>query len=270
MYLAFRLALSAAACCAIVPAAELRVCADPYNLPYSNAREQGFENELARMVAGDLHRTLRYYWAPQHAHFIKALRQNRCDVFMGVPYGFGPVATSRPYYRSTYVFVSRREGGHVIRSLDDPVLRHKRIAVQLPGDDGAALPPAHALNNRGLLGNVAWYRLVQNYLSPNSPGVLVDAVRTGNVDLAIAWGPTAAWFARMSSVKLDVVPVAPSIDRRIPFYFDISVGVRRSESALLHDIDAVLERRAAEVRAMLHRYGVPLLPQATGSRASNR
>ena len=34
----------------------LRVCADPNNLPFSNEREEGFENRIARLVSRDLDR----------------------------------------------------------------------------------------------------------------------------------------------------------------------------------------------------------------------
>ena len=57
---------------------ELRVCADPNNLPFSNRREQGFENQLARLVARDLGRKVRYFWWPQRRGFIRnTLRANR-------------------------------------------------------------------------------------------------------------------------------------------------------------------------------------------------
>jgi mxaJ protein len=32
----------------------LRVCADPNNLPFSNVRGEGFENELTRIIAADM------------------------------------------------------------------------------------------------------------------------------------------------------------------------------------------------------------------------
>ena len=108
-----------AAVAAVSSAAELTVCADPSNLPYSNAREQGFENDLAQLVAHDLGRTVRYVWAPQRGAFLrKTLNAGRCDVVMGVPSAIDEAKTTRPYYRSTYVFVSRHD-----RHLQDPIIR---------------------------------------------------------------------------------------------------------------------------------------------------
>ena len=76
---------------AVAYAAELRVCADPNNLPYSNQRGQGFENELARLAAHDLGRAVRFVWAPQHGRYLKnTLMAGRCDVVMGLPSGIRP------------------------------------------------------------------------------------------------------------------------------------------------------------------------------------
>lgn len=249
-------------------AAELRVCADPHNLPFSDSSEHGFENELAAIVARDLGRTLTYYWAPQYARFTKALRQGKCDVIMGVPSGFGPLATTRSYYSSTYVFVSRPDVA--VRSFDDSGLRKLRIAVQLPGDDGAALPPAHALRKRGLLANVVWYRLVQTYLTPNSPGRLVEAVAHDEADVAVLWGPIAKFYAARSPVAMRITPVRPSIDGDMPFTFEVAVGVKRGMPDLRRDIDRVIARRHSEIQSILQRYGVPLVKTHPVQKASIR
>jgi len=40
----------------------LRVCADPNNLPFSNEKEQGFENRIADILSGGLGATVEYTW----------------------------------------------------------------------------------------------------------------------------------------------------------------------------------------------------------------
>jgi hypothetical protein len=42
----------------------------------------------------------------------------------------------------------------------------------------------------------------------------------------------------------------------------MSMGVRSSDSGLHADLDRALERRAGEIRAILHEYRVPLLERA--------
>ncbi len=128
MYLLIRIAtLSLAFGCmpGIVGATTLRVCADPNNLPYSNDQRQGFENKIADLIAKDLGAELTYFWFPQReAFFRKTLNAGVCDLVMGVPSSFGEAEATRPYYRSTYVFISRSDRRLNITSFDDPRLAH--------------------------------------------------------------------------------------------------------------------------------------------------
>ena len=128
------------------PARVLRVCADPNNLPFSNESEEGFENRLAQLIAGELNARVSYTWWAQRRGFVRnTLNEGLCDVVMGVPGSFELTGVTRPYYRSTYVFLYRKDAGLSLRSLDDSVLRTLRIGVQIIGDDYANTPPAHAL-----------------------------------------------------------------------------------------------------------------------------
>jgi mxaJ protein len=260
------LALAASACSgkAVAPAPrELRVCADPNNLPYSNRQLEGFENRLAEMAARDLNARVRYTWWPQHRGFIRnTLKAGTCDVVMGLPSSVELALTTRPYYRSTYVFVYRKDRGIAVRSFDDPALRKLRIGVQMIGDDGINSPPAHALANRGMVNNVVGYSVYGDYSQPNPPARIMEAVVRGDVDVAVVWGPLAGWFAGRPSfhpnVPLELVPVSPQIDRPyLPFVFDMSMGVRRGNDKLHAELDAFLERRQPEIDALLDRYGVP-------------
>src|SRR6266576_763755 len=124
---------------------ELRVCSDPNNLPFSNQREEGFENRIAELVAKDLNAKLRYTWWAQRRGFVRnTLNAGECDVFIGVPSSFERTRTTIPYYRSTYVFITRRDRHLNVVSFDDPILRRLKIGVQMIGDDFTNTPPAHA------------------------------------------------------------------------------------------------------------------------------
>lgn len=254
------LTLMAAALLAIAPSRPvLRVCADPNNLPFSNERQEGFENRIAQLVAREMHADVRYTWWAQRRGFSRnTLKAGSCDLFIGVPTGFGPVLATRPYYRSTYTFVTRR-GGPRIASLDDPRLRTLRVGVQLVGDDYANTPPAQALTNRHIIGNVRGYTVIGNYLQPNPPSRIVRAVADGEVDVAIVWGPLAGYFASISPTPLRVVPVSPEIDvPYLPFVFDMAMGVRRGETAFRDSLDAIIVRRQPEIDAILRGYHVPV------------
>jgi quinoprotein dehydrogenase-associated probable ABC transporter substrate-binding protein len=244
---------------AAAPRPLLRVCADPNNLPFSNARQEGFENRIASLVARDLGADLRYTWWAQRRGFVRStLGAGACDLVMGAPSTFERVLATRPYYRSTYLFVSRRDRALDIRSFDDPALRRLRIGVQIIGADYASTPPAHALARRGLVDNVAGYTVYGDYTRPDPPARIIDAVARGEVDIAVVWGPLAGYFARRSAAALALAPVSPAIDPpALPFVYDISMGVRRGDQALRARLDEVLARRRRDIDAILDAYGVP-------------
>jgi mxaJ protein len=251
-----------AGCGSARPARELRVCADPNNLPFSNERKQGFENRLAELIAGELRATVRYTWRPQRRGFIRnTLGAGVCDLVMGVPHGSERVLTTTPYYRSTYVFVSRKDHHLNIRSLDDTALRNLRIGVQLVGDDYANTPPVHALSRRGIVGNLVGFSVFGDYSQANPPARIIDAVIAGDVDLAVAWGPLAGYFARHAPVPLEIVPVSPEVDPPgLRFAFDISLAVRPDDVVLKQELEAILREKKPEIDRLLQEYGVPRTP----------
>jgi mxaJ protein len=250
--------------------APLRVCSDPNNLPFSNVRGEGFENKIAELIARDLGTTVSYFWFAQRRGFVrKTLAAQKCDVIMGIPSSFELALPTRPYYRSTYVFVTRRDRKLRISSLDDPRLHRLKVGVQIIGNDYASSPPAHALANRGIVRNIKGYMIYGDYTKESPTRRIVDAVADGEIDIAAVWGPTAGYFVRKSRVPLVAVPVSPQIDLPfLPFVFDISMGVRHGEGAFRDRLDQILERRAPEIDAILRRYGVPRLDEESGRSSS--
>jgi mxaJ protein len=255
--IAAAVAAIAVVACARTPARALRVCADPNNLPYSNQAREGFENRLAELLAADRGERLQYEWRAQRRGFIRqTLGAHACDVVMGVPAAFEPALTTRPYYRSSYVFVARRERHLGLASLDDPRLKALRIGVQMIGDDFSNSPPAHALSRRGMVQNVVGYSVFGDYAQPSPLRTIVDAVDRGDVDAAIVWGPAAGYFARGKAMEL--TPVSPRQDSpSLPFVFDIAMGVNRDNAALRDELDDFIVRRRADIDRVLDEYHVP-------------
>ena len=262
------LLLFAAACNAVNPATRqpgnpatrfLRVCADPNNLPYSNQQQQGFENKIASLIARDMNARVAYTWWPQRRGFVRmTLKKRDCDVIMGVPSNYEQAQPTEPYYRSSYVFVSRHDRHLDITSLDDPRLHHLKIGVQIIGNDHVNSPPAHALTSRGIVKNLKGYSVLGDYRNPDPPRTIVDAVGRGDIDVAVVWGPQAGFFARQQHVALDIQPVSPQIDLPfLPFVFDISMGVRRGDIALKDTLDREIEKRRDDIDRILDAYGVP-------------
>jgi mxaJ protein len=242
------------------PTRTLRVCSDPNNLPFSNQKEQGFENKIAELVAKELGAKVEYTWWAQRRGYIRnSIRAKKCDLMMGIPTGLDMLLATRPYYRSTYVFVTKKNGPH-ITSFDDPKLKRLRVGVQLIGDDGVNSPPAEALSHRGVVKNVKGYTVIGDYRDPNPPSRIIRALEKGEIDVAVAWGPLAGYFARQSATPLRVTPVSPQIDvPYLPFVFDIAMGVRHGESAWRDTLDGVIGRHQKEIDSILTSYGVPLV-----------
>ena len=238
---------------------ELRVCADPNNLPFSNRAGEGFENKLAELVARDLGARVRYtWWAQRRGNIRETLNEGLCDVIPGVATELEMLATTRPYYRSTYAAVTRAEHGMKISSFDDPLLREMKIGVQMIGDDFSNTPPAHALARRGLIRNVRGYMVYGDYRSPAPQAEIVEAVASGEIDVAFVWGPPAGFFAARQPVPLRVTPLALRADEAQPMSFEISMGTRRRDEALRAELDRILAARAGEIQALLRQYRVPL------------
>lgn len=257
------IAMIAAATACAGPARVLRVCADPNNLPFSNARLEGFENKIAGLVGDALDARIEYVWWAQRRGFIRnTLREGLCDAVMSVPARLEMTRTTAPYYKSSYVFVTRR-GSHQPVSFDDPYLATATIGVHLIGDDFANSPPAHALSARGLIDNVRGYSIYGDYKQPNPPAALIDAVAGGDVDVAVAWGPLAGYFARSSRVPLQLTRVRPDEEPPFPFVFEMAMGVARSNDALRAELDGVIATRRDEIEGILREYGVPLLGGGT-------
>lgn len=244
-------------------AEDLCICADPNNMPFSDDKLEGFENELAQLIGDELHRKVTYYWWPQRRGFIRnTLRAGKCDLVIGIPSSFELALPTRPYYRSTYVFVSRKDKHLDIKSFDDPALHVLKIGVHVIGDDYTNVPPAQALAKRGIIGNVSGYSIYGDYSKDSPPRDLINAVAAGEIDIAVAWGPLAGYYARQSSVPLTLQPVSPQIDLPfLPLVYDISMGVRREDTALRDQINEILVRRAADIQDLLDRFGVPLMNQ---------
>ena len=262
MYSPIRIAaLSLALGCvpSIVSATALRVCADPNNLPYSNDQRQGFENKIADLIAKDLGAELTYFWFPQReAFFRKTLNAGVCDVVMGVPSSFDEAEATRPYYRSTYVFISRSDRHLNINSLDDLRLRTLKIGVHILGEQNDSLPPVHALITRGIVNNLVGFSIFGNLNESNPASDLIKAVSDGKVDIAIAWGPLAGYFSQHSAIPLKIAPVADDVkDPNLPFSFDIGIGVRPGNVALREKLDKEILRRRSEITQILSVYGVP-------------
>ena len=236
---------------------ELRVCADPHNLPFSNIQQRGFENRIAELVARDLGAHLTYVWQRMGRGFVREyIDKSQCDLMIGVPANFRPLLTTTPYYRSSYFFVVPRRSEMKSVSLDSPELHRLKIGVQVLDENYT--PPGTALARRGLQSEIVGFDT-----TGKDAESIVRAVAEHQVDLAVVWGPLAGYFARRYRGALKLMPVEPEVDPPgLPFTFAISMGVRKGNTALRNELQNVLSTHSSQIHDILAEYGVPELPLA--------
>jgi quinoprotein dehydrogenase-associated probable ABC transporter substrate-binding protein len=240
----------------LVDRTALRVCADPANMPFSNDKEEGFENKVAEIVASELKVPVEYVWFPQATGFIRqTLFAKRCDVVMGYAQGDELVLNTNHYYRSTYALVYRASIGlDGVVSLADPRLRDKRIGVI------AGTPPGSIMAQLGLIQRAKPYPLMvdRRYDSPGER--MTSDIRSGDIDAGVLWGPIAGYFAANGGDKLLVVPLltetgTPRMAYRITF------GVRNLEDDWKRQLNVIIAKRQGDIDTQLLQFGVPLLDE---------
>jgi mxaJ protein len=245
---------------------EFRVCADPENMPYSNQKGEGFENKIAEVLAKDLGKELSYeFWLDRQGYLRNTINAQRCDVIMGMGSDVDNLRTSKPYYRSGYVFVYRKSSNYNIKNWDSPDLRKGIIGIV------GQSPPTIALRDHDLMGNAHPYRLQRDLNMP--PSEMIDDLVAGKNDIAIIWGPIGGYFAKQSKEPLVVVPIPEFKSERDSFdtekgksEFNISVAVRKKDKDRMEMIQGALDRNQSKIMKILDDYGIPHVPVVLGDK----
>ena len=250
-------ALAVLASAGAATARDIRVCADPANLPFSHVDGSGFENKLMRIIGRELGAEITFVWQPQWRGFVrKTLLAGTCDVIPGIAAASERVRTTQPYYVSSYVFVTRRDRAPV-RSYKELLMTDGQIGVQLIGDDGTNTPPVEELAARGLSKRLKGF-MVWGRTTPSGPPLeeILHAVAAGDIDVAVVWGPLAGYFATREDAPL-FSAIAAEERTVVPMSFAIAMGVRKHDEGLARELNAALTKNATEIRALLDGYGVP-------------
>jgi mxaJ protein len=248
---------------AVAEAPAFRVCAEPGNLPFSDLRGGGFENRIAAVIAEDLGASLELVPIAQHGpgFFRATLGSGRCDALVAMPEGMDAVLVTAPYYRSTWVFVTRADRKLDIRDFDDPRLKILSIGVPVVGD-GPDTPALAALGARGLIGRLNRYPVGGGLGAPeeeDTAGRMIRDVVEGRIDLAVMWGPAAGYYAASYAPDLMLRPT-PAEDGGISLQTSIGMAVAKQNGPLRDRLNAALARREAEIARILADYHVPLEP----------
>jgi mxaJ protein len=229
-------------------------------MPLSNQKGEGFEQKIAELIGKEWKTKVEYAWWPvRRGFFSRALNGRYCDVAIEAPSGLDMAGVTKPYFRSGYVFLTRKDSGLDVTSLADPRLKKLKIGVNLLHSDAENTPPAMALSRYGVVGNLIGYSTF--YDEEDRPEDIVEGVAKKEVDIAIVWGPLAGYFAKKSQVPLVLTPLGERDSLSdFPFRFNIAMGVRRRDRELRDSLDALLERKRPEIQAILKEYNVPVFP----------
>jgi mxaJ protein len=233
-----------------------RVCADKDNMPFTNENQEGFENKIAELIADDLGQKLQYYFGYDRFGFIRtSLNAHMCDVMIGTVTGNDMLSTTKPYYRTSYVFVYRKSRHLNITDWDSPDLKNAKIGVV----DMA--PATRPLDDQGLMGNLVGYPMMHD--PENPPSKMIDDLVSGKIDVAVTWGPVAGYFAQKDAPDDLVIVPCPEysqVNEHGKESWNISVGVRKKDKERLAQIQDVLQRRQADIMKILDEYHIPHLP----------
>lgn len=242
----------------LVDPENLRVCADPSSMPFSNEAGEGFENKLAELVAEKLGRkSVQYTWFPMATGFVRnTLRLNRCDIIMGYPQGDELVQNTNHYYRSSYVLIYKT-GSDLdgVDAISDPKLAGKRVGVV------DTTPPGTSLARAGLMEKAKIYPLmVDTRFVPPAAERMVGDLLSGEIDAATVWGPMAGYFVKNASEELTMVPLVKE-EGSSRMSYRITMGVRPSDQEWKRTLNRLIQEHQGEINRILLDYNVPLLDE---------
>ena len=234
---------------------ELRVCADPSNLPFSNDKQQGFENKIADVIGQDLGLPVSYTWFPQVVGFVRrTLGSRACDVVMGTVSGDTAMETTSPYYHTGYMIVTRPEDRIAATALGDAAFTDKKFGLI------AATPPTDLLLRHKLMDHTSSYSLVVDtrYESPSRQ--MLQDLLDKKIDVALLWGPIAGYYVTHEHMPLTLAFLEPETGApRLDFH--IAMGVRAGETEWRRRINQALHTTQDRITKILVDYGIPLLDE---------
>ena len=239
---------------------QLKVCADPDYLPYSNQAGQGFENAVAQYVAKQLGANVDYTWADSRGHggysewLARNLDSGHCDVVMSMPYGNQEELTTDPYYVSSYVFVFKKDKGYDLTALNSSDLHKLKIGFEFDMSVEAGL------QLRGMVTAARAYD-VGGKVGVSSRSVL-DDLESGKIDVMITWQPAIGAFLKdYPDLTTVTLPNSRATGSPEMYTFPMSMAVRQGDTALKQRLDRLIKAHDNELKAILRQHGVETHPE---------
>jgi len=247
-------------------AADLNICAGKNEMPFSNDSQEGFENDIAKLLGKQMNRKVNFVWWTNGLTIGKDLDENKCDVVIGADDKDPRMLVTKPYYKSAYVFITRKDREINVDAWDHPYLKEKsfRIGV-LPDSPGKNM--LLAINRFDDMFD--YFTEIQNFQSTRNryirvePSRLVNDVETMHLHMAMLWAPEAARYVNAKSdLKMVVVQdtAKKANGEKIPMHYEVVMGVRKDNAELRDALNKVIDETSNEIESILKKEGIPLLP----------
>jgi len=254
-----------------VPQDELKICAAQNEPPYSMKDGTGFENRIAVALATAMDRKPVFVWSEKPAIYLVRdyLDKKACDIVIGIDSGDQRVQTSAPYYRSSYVFISRADQDLDVDSWHDQrLLKTGHIAVSFGSPGEVMLKEIGKYeDNMAYLYSLVNFRSPRNQYTQIPPARLVSEVVTGNADIAVAFAPEVGRYIKNSTTPLRMAVIKEDVLRSdgspMAFQYDQSIGIRKDDNVLLQAVNAGLEKARPQILKILTDEGVPVIHKGT-------
>ncbi|TXI37081.1 MAG: methanol oxidation system protein MoxJ [Methylophilus methylotrophus] len=244
----------------------LNVCAGKAELPFSNDKQEGFENKIASVIGKALNMPVNYFWWTNPLTLQKDMEAGKCDVLIGTDPNDPRVLTTKPYYRSAYVFITRKDREIDVTSWDHPYLKEKNFRIGVMPDS----PGKNMLLQINRFDDMFdYFTEIQNFQSTRNryihvePSRLVNDVASMHLHMAMLWAPEAARYVRASEVPLNMVIVEDTAKKtngeKIPMHYNVVMGVNKQRPELVDALNRVIDAHGTEITAILKDEGIPLL-----------
>ncbi len=234
---------------------ELRVCADPHNLPFSNQAGEGYENKIAALIAHELKIGITYTWFPDSQGFVRAtLMKHRCDVVMGTVAGNEDMATTDAYYHTAYVMMTREADNITTSRVDDWKIAGRRFAII------AGTPPTNLIVDHNLMDQTAIYPLVVDTRIDQPGHRMVSDLAAGRIDVGLIWGPIAGYYKKADKLPLRLT-LLDAGNAKVRLDYHIAMGVRPGDVAFRRRLNDAISKNRAQIAQILQDYDVPLLDE---------
>jgi quinoprotein dehydrogenase-associated probable ABC transporter substrate-binding protein len=241
----------------------VRVCADAFNLPYSNKELEGFDNKIAAIIGEELGLPVEYYWFPQRIGFSRNTLKKvdletgkfLCDVAMSIPDERGLYSPTKPYFSSIDAMVYRKGEDYELSKIGDIAkLKAQGKKLKIGLFDRAIA--TEILIKDGVEDQVEYFQMMTGDARINSGRIISDELASGRIDVAFTWGPIAGFYAGKSDVPMTVVPLN---EIGSDFVFKFAMGVRPQDKEWRVLLDKILAKRKDDIANIISQYNMPSL-----------